>query len=101
MRTLEEARRRRRTLLQLVAGAQDASLADLELLLGGLMTPGLANVRDRLRQQARSVAREIEINRRVLCGAMEQGDRFIQAIRGANSSVRVNRVIRRARRAPS
>jgi hypothetical protein len=86
MRTLDEARKRRRTLLEIIAGAQDASLEDLELTLGRHMTPGLANVRDRLRLQAKTVAREIEINRRVLRGAMEQGDRFIQAICGGKSS---------------
>lgn len=86
MRTLDEARKRRRTLLEIIAGAQDASLEDLELTLGRHMTPGLANVRDRLRLQAKTVAREIEINRRVLRGAMEQGDRFIQAICGGKNS---------------
>lgn len=82
VRTLEEARRKRRTLLGLLAGAQDAALDDLEMALGRLMTDDLAKVRDRLKTQARSVAREIEINRRVLRGAMEQGERFMHAICG-------------------
>lgn len=43
-----------------------ASDDDLDPALGRLMTSDLASVRDRLRQQARSVARETEINRRVL-----------------------------------
>ncbi len=87
MRTLEEARRRRRTLLDLIAGAPDAALDDLELTLGGHMTPSLADVRDRLRKQALAVAREIEINRRVLRGAMEQGHRFMRALCGSEASV--------------
>lgn len=82
MRTLDEARRRRRTLLGMLTGAQDTALEDLELALGRLMTDDLAKVRDRLRIQARAVAREIEINRRVLRGAMEQGERFMHAICG-------------------
>lgn len=86
VRTLEEARRRRRTLLGMLAGAQDTTLDDLEMALGRLMTKDLASVRDRLRAQARSVAREIEINRRVLRGAMEQGDRFMHAICGGTPS---------------
>lgn len=83
LRTLEEARRYRRTVLDLLVGARDAALDDLEAALGRPVTHTLADARDRLKLQARRVAREIEINRRVLRGAMEQGERFLQAIRGA------------------
>lgn len=83
IRTLEEARRYRRTLLDVLVGSHDAALEDLEAALGRSVSAALAAARDRLKLQARRVAREIEINRRVLRGAMEQGERFLHAIRGA------------------
>jgi hypothetical protein len=81
--TLKEAQRRRRTMLEILTGTQTTPLEDLEESLGREVTPALLAVRDRLNQEARALAREIRVNRRVLQGAMEQGSRMIQVLRGA------------------
>lgn len=83
MHTLSEARARRRALLGVLVAAEDVPLDELDVALGARMTIQLTTARKRLQDEARVVAREIEINRRVLSGALEQGDRFLQALCGA------------------
>lgn len=83
MRTLGEAKKRRRLIVGMLLAAEDTPLDELELALGPDMTPRLATANARLRKQAHDVAREIEINRRVLSGALAQGDRFMQLLCGA------------------
>lgn len=79
MHTLAEARRRRRALLGLLAPAEDTPLDELDAALGPRMTPGLAGARARLHDEARGVAREIEINCQWLSAALDQRNRFIHA----------------------
>jgi hypothetical protein len=83
LRTLEEARRRRRTVIGILTGAEDTSIGDLEAALGARMTPVLAATRDRLQEMAQSVSRDIAINRLVLRRAVESGEGFVRAICGA------------------
>jgi hypothetical protein len=83
MGTLKEAQRQRHTLLELMTGTQGAGLDQLEDALGPAMTDDVASVRDQLNAHARSLAREIRINREVLQGAMEHGSRMIHVLRGA------------------
>ena len=71
MRTIEEARRRRRAVIGLLAGVADTPIRELEAALGPRMTPAVAAARDGLELTARSVAREIAINREVLRQAIE------------------------------
>jgi FlgN protein len=82
MRTLDEARKRRRTVVGILSADEDTPLTDLDAALGSLMTPQLQIARARLHDEAQRVAREIEVNRRILRAAMEHGDRFMKAICG-------------------
>ena len=85
MGTLKEAQRRRRSLVELLTGTQTTSLADLDEALGPLPDHALGDVRARIGREARSLAREIRINRSVLDGAMDQGNRLMMALRGATA----------------
>ncbi|MEQ9401868.1 MAG: flagellar export chaperone FlgN [Longimicrobiales bacterium] len=80
--TMQQARRRRRVLLELVAGKPDLPLGDLDQVLGPLMTPAVRAARDDLQDGARQLARELEINRRVLSGALDSGEKMIRALSG-------------------
>ncbi len=81
--TLGEARRKRRTLLKLVAGCEDMPLADLEDSLGPSLTEGVRDAGRRLRSSANELAGELEQNRRILRGAIRTGDKLIRALCGA------------------
>jgi hypothetical protein len=82
MRTLDEARKKRRTVVGILAAAEDTPLDELDDVLGPRMTQQLANARARLHDQAKIVARDIEVNRRILRAAMDHGARFMQALCG-------------------
>lgn len=84
MATLREAQRRRRMLIELLTGTDTTSLVDLDDSLGD-SGPALAEVRARVGREARTLAREIRINRTVLDGAMEHGNHMIMMLRGASS----------------
>jgi len=86
MGTLREAQRRRRSLVELLTGTQTTSLADLDEALSQEQAHALCDVRSRIGREARALAREIRVNRRVLDGAMEQGSRLMMALRGATAS---------------
>jgi len=81
--TLKEARRRRHSLLRLLTGRPDVPLADFEHTLGARLTDGIRLARSRLLATAQALAREIEINRAVLQGAMDTDDTLIRALCGA------------------
>jgi hypothetical protein len=83
MGTLKEAQRRRRSLVELLTGTETTSLAELDEALGPLSGHALAEVRGRIGREARALAREIRVNRSVLDGAMDQGNRLMMALRGA------------------
>lgn len=78
--TLGEARRRRRSLNQLIDGSEDMPLKDLEDVLGDRMTDELRFARDGLHVAALTLAREVEINRQVLRGALAAGNDYMRAI---------------------
>jgi FlgN protein len=80
MRTLDEARKRRRAIVGFLAADENTPISELEDVPGLVMTPRIESARRQLYDHARRVAREIEINRRILRGAMEHGDRFIKAL---------------------
>lgn len=82
LRTMSEARRRRRTLVGALAGAEDVALSDLEATLGPRCTDELCAARDRLVETARVVSREIALNRRVLQAALRAGDEHLRALLG-------------------
>lgn len=83
LRTLAEARRRRRSLLSILVGREDVALGDLEVALGPAMTLGLRTARNDLQSAAQRVAGELERNRRILHGAISAGDKLIRALTGS------------------
>ena len=82
MRTLKEARRQRRTLLQLIGAEPDFKMGDLDAMLGADMTPALAASRDNLLEAADRLSRELTLNRSVIGGALAMGSELIQAFTG-------------------
>jgi flagellar biosynthesis/type III secretory pathway chaperone len=83
LHTLAEARRRRRSLLTLITGYDDLALDGLDSALGDDMTDSLREARVDLQETARALARELDRNRRILQGALSEGDRLIRALCGA------------------
>jgi len=81
--TLQQARLRRRTLLELTVGQGELHLSELEDALGSLATEHLIASRDDLLAAAHRLARELRVNRRVIEGAMIMGDQMIRAVAGA------------------
>jgi hypothetical protein len=86
MRTIEEARRRRRTMTGILLGAADVPPRDLAQSLGGRATPGLTAAAGGLQAAAMALSREIEINRHVLRGAIEAGDQVVRALCGVRGA---------------
>lgn len=85
-RTLQEARQRRRTLLELVGAPADVELRKLESVLGAAMTDDLVSSRDQLLVAANDLARELTINRHVIDGAMAVGERLLEIFVGGGDS---------------
>ena len=84
--TLSEARRRRRTLNQLIGQREDLGIHALEEALGPRMTPALRTARDELHNSARALSREVAINRRVLREALAAGDAYARTLAGVNET---------------
>ncbi|MFI5229151.1 MAG: flagellar export chaperone FlgN [Gemmatimonadales bacterium] len=68
--TLSEAKRRRRTLNTLLGQPEDVGILALDRALGARMTSELREARDGLHQAARTLSREVAVNRELLRGAM-------------------------------
>lgn len=85
--TLGEARRRRRSINQLLGFQEDLAVRELEAKLGSNMTPRLRSGRDELRDAAHRLSREIDINRRVLRQALAHSETYVRAIRGVPPDV--------------
>ncbi len=79
-RTLGEARRYRRSLLELAAGDGNIPLGELDTALGRGMTPALGAARDGLRDAARRLERQLDRNRHLLRAAMAAGDHLLRAL---------------------
>jgi flagellar FlgN protein len=71
--TLSEAKCRRRTVNTLLGQSEDVGILALDRVLGARMTPELREQRDGLHQAARTLSREVAVNRELLRDAM--GDR--------------------------
>ena len=81
-RTLQEARQRRKTLLQLVGAGEELPLRELDKGLGLLMSPEVGAARDRLIESAESLARELSVNRQVIGGALAVGEKLLEIFIG-------------------
>jgi len=85
--TLGEARKRRRSVNELLGLDLDLKVRDLDDALGSRMTPRLKNERDALRDAAHTLSREIDINRRVLRDALAHSETYVRAMRGIPAEV--------------
>jgi hypothetical protein len=84
--TLNEARRRRRTLNTLIGQREDIGIHALEDALGARMTPALREARDQLHDAARALSHEVSLNRRILREALAHGDAYARTLAGAEKS---------------
>lgn len=85
LRTIGEARRRRRSLLEVLTGAGDVGIHELDSALGARMSAALRAARDELYATANALSREIALNRRILQEALRAGDEYMRTLCGAPS----------------
>jgi hypothetical protein len=97
--TLNEARRRRRTLNTLIGHGPDVGIHSLDEVLGTRMTAELRSARDELRDTARTLSREVATNRSLLRKALPAGGTAAMPVRDGQPagalSVSANRAARR------
>lgn len=82
LRTLAEARIKRRTLLELLGGDPDLPLEEVEEDLEPRVTPEVREALGHLREVALKLAGELEVNRKVLESAFQSGEELIRALGG-------------------
>jgi hypothetical protein len=78
--TLQEARRRRRTLNHVLGESDDLSVVALEEFFNGELPPSVADAAKALRESALKLQQEVTVNRRVLREAITAGDRQVQML---------------------
>lgn len=83
--TLQEARRRRRTLNRVLGEGDDLSVVALEEFFNGDLPPTVAEAAALLRSSAVALQQEVSVNRRVLSEAISAGDRQVQMLVNAAS----------------
>lgn len=88
--TLGEARRRRRTLNTMVAGSEEIAAQDLADAFGGHVPMALQEAREALRASAAALAREVDVNRRVLREALATGDDYMRKLTGSGETPRAD-----------
>ncbi len=76
--TLDEARRRREQLVQLVSGGEPVGLEGLERFLGEV--PGLREARRAVRAAAEDTVQALALNQAILRRAIHAGDAYLQAL---------------------
>ncbi len=84
--TLQEARRRRRTLNHVLGEGDDLSVVALEEFFDGALPPSVADAAEVLRGSAVSLQQEVSVNRRILREAISAGDRHVQMVLAAASA---------------
>ena len=84
--TLQEARRRRRTLNHVLGERDDLSVVALEEFFDGNLPPNVAEAADVLRSSAVLLQQEVSVNRRILREAISAGDRHVQMVLAAASA---------------
>lgn len=80
--TLGEARRRRRSLNHMLGEGDDLSLSSIEDFFVGDIPEGLRAAVELVTESARTLQREVEINRRVLRHAIDSADQFVRTLYG-------------------
>jgi hypothetical protein len=81
--TLAEARKRRRSLNVHLGHDEEIALRQLVEAIGPLATDALRTARDQLHAAARTLAREVAVNRQVLRESLSAGDEYVRALTGA------------------
>ncbi len=84
-RTLAEARLRRRALLEIVGGDPHLPLDEVEEVLATKVTPEVSEALKELHVVALTLAGELEVNRKVLQGAIRSGQELIRVLGGGGS----------------
>jgi hypothetical protein len=84
--TLSEARRRRRNLNALIGQPEDLGIHALDEALGNRMTAGLRAARDELHSAAKTLSREVAMNRRILKEALAAGDQYARTLAGVGAN---------------
>jgi flagellar biosynthesis/type III secretory pathway chaperone len=84
--TLAEARRRRRSLNHLLGEGDDLSVAALDEFTSAAMPGEVRTAVHQLGVAARTLRREVDVNRRVLRLAIEAGEDFVRGLCGATAS---------------
>jgi hypothetical protein len=84
--TLSEARRSRRNLNALIGQPEDLGLHALDDALGRRMTTGLRAARDELHTAARTLSREVALNRRILKEALAAGEQYARTLAGVGAN---------------
>ena len=80
--TLGQARTRRRQINRLLVGIEELPARDLDEALGDYMSDALRAARDELVSSAAALAREVDVNRRVLRDALSTGDAQARVLAG-------------------
>lgn len=83
-RTLAEARRQRRAILEILGVDREAGVDALDGVLGGRMTIDLSLAQEELREAARRVSGELNVNKEILKGAIASGEGLIRGLRGGS-----------------
>lgn len=78
--TLQEARRRRRTINHVLGEGDDLSVVAIEEFFNGNPPPSVAEAAEALRGSAVALQQEVTVNRRVLREAISAGDRQVQVL---------------------
>jgi hypothetical protein len=87
--TLGQARLRRRQLNRLLAGRDEVGVRDLADVVGPQMTDALRAAADGLAEAAGALAREVDVNRRVLRDALAQGESHARILAGGDELPRL------------
>ena len=88
--TLGEARRRRRSLNNLLGESDDLSVAALRNFFADAMPGDVRVAADQLAAAARVLQREVDVTRRVLRQAIRSGEEFVRSLCGASASASSN-----------
>lgn len=81
MRTMEEARRRRRKLMERLVGGE-IELEELDEWLTGSSNRPVRNARDRVRDAAEQLRSEVAVLRRILRSALTDNRRYLEILLG-------------------
>lgn len=83
--TLKEARRQRRSLLELLVGNPEVTLKEMGEVFGAQMTPELKLAGADLQAAAGRLAEQVHLSRQILHGAIRAGDEFIRSLYGVST----------------